>query len=122
MKKILIVDDSQTVRQQLQSDLKDLGVQIIEAHDGKEGLDTAIATPDISMIITDMNMPIMDGLDFLSALKTQSQHLATPKIMLTTESGSDLKAKGKAVGVLAWITKPHDPNSLKTAVKHLLKI
>lgn len=122
MKKIMIVDDSATVRQQLVADLSDLGLNIIQAQDGKEGLETALANPDINLIITDMNMPVMDGLDFLNELKSKDQHLQTPKLMLTTESGSDLKAKGKAAGVVAWITKPHDAQSLKAAVKHLLRI
>src|SRR4030067_1048598 len=96
---ILVVDDSPTIRRMVAFTLKSAGYAVIEAADGQEGLDKANASSDtISLVLTDQNMPRIDGLTLIKTLRSQPKFAATPILMLTTESSDDMKAQGKAAG------------------------
>jgi len=120
-KTILAVDDSTSIRQMVAFTLKSAGYSVIEAADGQEGLDKANASGDaISLVLTDQNMPKMDGLTFIKTLRTQPKFVATPILMLTTESSDDMKAQGKAAGATGWLVKPFDPHKLLEVVKKVI--
>lgn len=117
-KTILIVDDSPSVRQVVEFTLTDAGYNVISADDGATGMEH-LNGQKIHLIVSDVNMPIMDGLTFAENVKKNNAYAFTPILMLTTESGSDLKEKGKAIGVKAWLVKPFKPNILLSAVNKL---
>ncbi|MGV7930395.1 MAG: response regulator [Spirochaetota bacterium] len=121
-KTILIIDDSESVRQLLAFSLKENGYEVIEADNGKTAL-SRLSGAKIHLIICDVNMPEMDGIAFVKALKNDEAYAAykfTPVIMLTTESGEDKKAEGKDAGVKAWMVKPFTPDRLLSAVQKLM--
>ena len=117
-KAILIVDDSASVRQVVSIALKGAGYDVIEGCDGKDAL-TKLNGQKIHLIISDVNMPNMDGITFVKEVKKLPNYKFTPIIMLTTESQDSKKAEGKAAGVRAWITKPFQPSQLVDAVARL---
>ena len=118
---ILAVDDSTSIRQMVAFTLKSAGYAVIEAADGQEGLDKANATSDtISLILTDQNMPKIDGLTLIKTLRTLPKFSATPILMLTTESSDDMKSQGKAAGATGWLVKPFDPHKLLEVVKKVI--
>jgi two-component system, chemotaxis family, chemotaxis protein CheY len=106
MKKIMIVDDSETVRTELKEVLVASNYEVIEAADGAQGLDLAQRTPGIDLIVSDLNMPEMDGIMMCSKIRQIPEYAQTPIFMLTTESSPELKAAAKSAGILAWIVKP----------------
>jgi two-component system, chemotaxis family, chemotaxis protein CheY len=118
-KKILIVDDSASVRTVARMALSGAGYEILEAANGQEGLQQ-LAVGRVNLIVSDVNMPIMDGITFLKQVKALPNHKFTPVIMLTTEAGQDKKEEGRAAGAKAWITKPFQPASLLDAVSKLV--
>ena len=118
-KTILIVDDSTSFRNVVSLALKDAGYEIIQACDGKDAL-SKLDGKKINLIISDVNMPFMDGLSFVKAAKQLTAYKFTPVIMLTTESGDAKKAEGKAAGVRAWVVKPFQPPLLLDAVAKLI--
>lgn len=120
MSKIMIVDDSESLRRQLKRDLEKDGYQVVEAFDGVNALEVIAANPDTALIICDVNMPRMDGLTFASCLAEQLGPGKIPIFMLTTECNSDMKSKAKESGVIAWITKPYNPTKLLSAVSKVL--
>jgi two-component system chemotaxis response regulator CheY len=113
----LIVDDSNTMRQMVGFALKGAGFEVVEGGNGQEGLDKARTVPKLDLIITDLNMPIMDGLQFIREARTLANHRFTPILMLTTEGGDDRKAQGKAAGATGWIVKPFQPDQLLKVVE-----
>ncbi|MGE0525704.1 MAG: response regulator [Bdellovibrionales bacterium] len=115
----MIIDDSETLRAQLRRCLEDSGYLVVEGIDGLDGLDRIQQESVIDLIICDVNMPKMDGLTMISKLRQMDKWKATPVLMLTTESGADLKAKGKEVGVRAWVTKPYNQEALLNAIKKI---
>lgn len=117
-KTILIVDDSPSVRQVVEFTLTDAGYTVITADDGATAMEL-LNGQKIHLIVSDVNMPIMDGLTFAENVKKQEAYAYTPILMLTTESGGDLKERGKAIGVKAWLVKPFKPNILLSAVSKL---
>ncbi|MCY7295370.1 response regulator [Alteromonas sp. a30] len=120
MKKILTVDDSASMRAMVVFTLRGEGYEVSEAVNGKEGLDLAKA--DIfDLIISDVNMPIMNGIEFVTNVRKEEKYRFTPILMLTTESGTDLKLQGKAAGATGWIVKPFDPQKLIAVVKKVLR-
>jgi len=120
-KTILAVDDSTSIRQMVAFTLKSAGYAVIEAADGQEGLDKANAANDtISLILTDQNMPKIDGLTLIKTLRSMPKFAATPILMLTTESGDDMKTQGKAAGATGWLVKPFDPHKLLEVVKKVI--
>lgn len=118
-KKILIVDDSASVRQVAGIALRGAGYEVLEGVNGQDALKW-LNGAKIHLIISDVNMPIMDGISFLKAVKSNPTYQFTPVIMLTTESGEDKKALGRAAGARAWIVKPFVPQTMLDAVSKLV--
>ncbi len=119
MANILAVDDSASMRQMVTFTLKGAGYQVTEAADGQEALNKA-KTQQFDLIITDVNMPVMDGITFIRNLRGEANYKFTPMLMLTTESSGDKKAAGKAAGATGWIVKPFNPDQLLNTVKKVL--
>lgn len=118
MKTILTVDDSRTMRQLLRSALSDAGFDVIQAEDGVHGLEVLEGcAPDV--IITDVNMPRMDGLTFIERLRADGERRAIPVLVLTTENDAPKKARAKAAGATGWIVKPFDPKKLVDAINRV---
>lgn len=118
-KTILVVDDSSSFRQVVCIALKGAGYDVVEGCDGKDAL-TKLDGRKINLIVSDVNMPNMDGLTFVKAAKQLPAYKFTPVIMLTTEAGEAKKAEGKAAGVRAWVVKPFQPPVLLDAVSKLI--
>jgi two-component system, chemotaxis family, chemotaxis protein CheY len=118
-KTIMIVDDSLSMRRTISITLRGAGYDVIEASDGKDALDKLDGSK-FHLVISDVNMPNMDGISFLKALKQQAAYRFTPVIMLTTESQEKTIAEGKAAGARAWIVKPFRPAALLDAVAKLV--
>lgn len=118
-KKILIVDDSISLRQVVNIALSGAGYEVTEACDGRDGLDKA-TSGSFNLIVSDVNMPNMDGLTFVTEVKKLPQYKFTPVIMLTTESQDETIKKGKEAGVKAWMVKPFKPAQMLDAVSKLL--
>ncbi|WP_348550619.1 response regulator [Acidithiobacillus sp.] len=119
-KTILIVDDSTSLRQVVAIALKGAGYEVIEAGDGLQGLAQLQAAPKVHLIISDVNMPNMDGITFLQNIKQLPNYKFTPVIMLTTESGEEKKQAGREAGAKAWVVKPFQPAQLLAAVAKLV--
>lgn len=119
MPKILAVDDSPSMRSMVSFTLKKAGYDIDLAEDGVEALDIA-KDNYFDLVITDVNMPNMDGITLISELRGLSSYRFTPLLVLTTESGSDKKAEGKAAGATGWIVKPFDPDQLIAVVERVI--
>lgn len=112
---ILAVDDSRTMRMMIQSTLENAGLQPHMADDGMHGLEVLKdVSPDA--IITDINMPNLDGFGFIDAVRAQDAHKSTPILVLTTESAPELKAKARLAGATGWVVKPFDPDKLVRAL------
>jgi two-component system chemotaxis response regulator CheY len=118
-KRILLVDDSASVRQVAGIALRRAGYETVEAVNGQEALGM-LDGQKLNLIISDVNMPVMNGIEFLKAVKQHPTSRFTPVIMLTTEAGDDLKQQGRAAGAKAWITKPFQPQTLVDAVGKLI--
>ena len=118
-KTILIVDDSASLRQVVSIALKGAGYDVLEACDGKDAL-TKLDGKKIHLIISDVNMPNMDGITMVKAIKQLPAYKFTPVIMLTTEAGESKKAEGQAVGAKAWVVKPFQPAQMLAAVSKLI--
>ncbi|MDO9101604.1 MAG: response regulator [Candidatus Nitrotoga sp.] len=118
-KAILIVDDSASVRQVVSIALKGAGYDVIEGCDGKDAL-TKLNGQKIHLIISDVNMPNMDGITFVKEVKKLANYKFTPIIMLTTESQEGKKQEGQAAGAKAWVVKPFQPAQMLTAVAKLI--
>ena len=118
-KTILIVDDSATIRQVVGMTLKGAGYEVMEACDGKDAL-TKLDGKKINLIISDVNMPNMDGITFVKEAKKLASYKFTPVIMLTTESQDSKKQEGQAAGAKAWVVKPFQQEQMLSAVSKLI--
>jgi len=118
-KSILAVDDSASIRQMVAFTLKGGGYEVTEATDGQDGLNKA-KLKSYNLVLTDQNMPKMDGLTLIKSLRGIPQYRSVPILMLTTESGDAMKAQGKAVGATGWLVKPFDPQKLLEVVKKVI--
>lgn len=118
-KTILAVDDSASIRQMVSFTLKSAGYDVIEAVDGMDGLDKA-RTKGVNLILTDQNMPRMDGLTLIKTLRGMPQYASTPILMLTTESSDAMKSQGRAAGATGWLVKPFDPQKLIEVVRKVI--
>jgi two-component system chemotaxis response regulator CheY len=118
-KKILIVDDSRTIRQQVNFTLTKGGYVTVEAEDGLKGLNALAENPDVVMIISDVNMPNMGGLEMLEKIKADPKHASMPILMLTTEGAADLLERAKSFGAKGWLVKPFKPDQLIAAINKL---
>ena len=118
-KTILTVDDSASVRQMVQLTLTGAGYQVIQAGDGAEGLAKARGTT-VDMVVTDLNMPVMNGLALIRELRKLPNYRGVPILFLTTESDAEMKKEAKAAGATGWITKPFQQDQLVSVVKKVL--
>lgn len=118
-KRILAVDDSPSVRQMVKLTLTGAGYEIVEASDGAEGLSKAKATT-LDMVVTDLNMPVMNGLGLIRELRKLPAYRGVPILFLTTESDPEMKQQAKAAGATGWITKPFQQDQLVAIVKKVL--
>ncbi|AEF20146.1 MULTISPECIES: response regulator [Pseudomonas] len=118
-KTVLIVDDSASIRQVVSITLKGAGYQVIEGCDGKDAL-SKLDGRKVHLIISDVNMPNMDGITFVKNVKQLPAYKFTPVIMLTTEAGEAKKEEGRAAGAKAWVVKPFQPAQMLTAVSKLI--
>ncbi len=114
-KKILAVDDSGSLRQMLAFSLRSGGYQVVDAVDGVDGLAKAQAT-QFDLVLTDQNMPNMDGLTLIRSLRDLPAYRQVPILMLTTESSPEMKNKGREAGANGWLVKPFDPKRLLEVV------
>ena len=119
MAKVLVVDDSSTVRDEVAGILKNGGLDVATAVDGKDGLAKLKADPGIKLVICDVNMPNMDGLTMVEKVRGELGNSTVNVIMLTTESSPAMKERGKAAGIKGWIVKPFNPPVLLDAVSKL---
>ena len=117
---VLVVDDSETVRQVLQLTLSNAGFDVIEAEDGDDALEKLVSAPAVDMLITDLNMPNMNGLELIQKIRDDGKHRFTPIVMLTTESSEEKKRAGREAGASGWIVKPFKPEQLLKVVKMVL--
>jgi two-component system chemotaxis response regulator CheY len=118
-KTILIVDDSASLRQVVKIALVNAGYEVVEACDGKDAL-TKLNGQRYHLIVSDVNMPNMDGIQLLKEIKQHATYKFTPVLMLTTEAGENKKQEGQAAGAKAWIVKPFQPAQLLMAVSKLI--
>lgn len=117
-KKILAVDDSKTMRDMVAFTLRSAGFEVIEAEDGTKALGHLVAAT-VNLVITDLNMPNMDGIALIRKLRADPRHRATPILMLTTESDATKKAEGRAAGATGWLVKPFNPEKLVDLVNRV---
>jgi len=118
-KTILIVDDTSILRVLLRLVLTRAGYDVVEARDGREALD-CLHDRQVDLLLCDINMPNMDGFSLLKALRGNARHARTPVVMLTSESGADMKRLGGALGAQAWVVKPFHPDQVLSLVARLL--
>ncbi|HEU4773184.1 MAG TPA: response regulator [Lysobacter sp.] len=116
---LLIVDDSTSMRQMVAFALSSGGYTVREAEDGQAALDIA-RTTRFDAVVTDVNMPRMDGIELIRHLRQLPDYKFTPLLMLTTESGGDKKQEGRAAGATGWLVKPFDPEQLLATVRKVL--
>lgn len=114
-KHALIVDDSKTMRDMVTFTLKNAGFEILEAEDGKAAL-SVLGTQAIDLVITDLNMPNMNGFELIRALRAIDSYKFVPILMLTTEGDATKKTEGKAAGATGWIVKPFEPDKLLSVI------
>lgn len=120
-KTVLVVDDSSTVRQQVALALKQAGFDIVEAADGREAIATLESRRGIDMVVCDVNMPHVNGLEMVERVKAKPENRALPILMLTTEGQPSLIKRAREAGAVGWIVKPFDANQLVQAARHLTK-
>lgn len=116
--KILAVDDSRTMREMLRMALSDVGFDVVLAEDGEHGLEM-LRDNDPDVIITDINMPKLDGFGFIDEVRKSARASTTPILVLTTESSPLLKARAREAGATGWIVKPFEQTKLVTAIKRV---
>ncbi len=117
-KSILIVDDSPSLRQMVAMTLEEAGYAVMQGENGKDALGK-LGNQRVDLIITDLNMPVMDGIAFIKQIRTRVESKFTPILMLTTESAAEKKVEGKSAGATAWIVKPFERAKLLQAVDRL---
>jgi two-component system chemotaxis response regulator CheY len=118
-RKILIVDDSTMVRQMVSFTLQQAGFDVVAAEHGQDALDK-LGSNTVDLIVTDLNMPVMDGITFIGNARALAGSKYVPILMLTTESQPEMKLKGKAAGATGWIVKPFDPPKLLAVIAKVL--
>ncbi|MCB1900144.1 response regulator [Cognatazoarcus halotolerans] len=118
-KTVLTVDDSASIRQMVSFTLKSAGYEVVSANDGMDGLEKAKAR-QVNLVLTDQNMPRMDGLSLIKTLRGLPQYKAVPILMLTTESSDAMKSQGRAAGATGWLVKPFDPQKLIELVRKVI--
>ena len=119
-KTILVVDDSVSMRQMVTFTLKGAGFEVVEAGDGKEAVAKLNGGAKPNLVITDLNMPNMDGISLINEIRGMAAHKFTPVLMLTTESADDKKKEGQSAGATGWIVKPFNPDQMLQVIKKVL--
>ena len=119
MHSILAVDDSASMRQMVSFTLKSAGYNVVEAVDGQDAWEKA-GGRSFDLVLTDQNMPRMDGISLTKKLRESPQFKATPILILTTESSDQMKQAGRAAGATGWLVKPFDPNKLIEVIKKVI--
>jgi two-component system chemotaxis response regulator CheY len=120
MQSILAVDDSASMRQMVSFTLKGAGYHVIEACDGQEAYEKAM-TQSVDLVLTDQNMPRMDGVTLVKNLRGLPSYTSTPILILTTESSDEMKSKGRAAGATGWLVKPFDPIKLLEVIRKVIR-
>lgn len=120
MQSILAVDDSASMRQMVSFTLKGAGYHVIEAADGQEAYEKAMAQ-SVDLVLTDQNMPGMDGVTLVKNLRELPSYASTPILILTTESSDEMKSKGRAAGATGWLVKPFDPSKLLEVIRKVIR-
>lgn len=115
---ILAVDDSKSIRDMVAFTLQPLGYRVIPACDGQDGLEKFRAEP-VTLVVTDLNMPVMNGIDMIRRLRAEPRGAGVPIVMLTTETSPEMKAQGKAAGATGWLSKPFDADMLIAVTRKL---
>jgi two-component system chemotaxis response regulator CheY len=118
VKRVMTVDDSKTMRDMVAFTLRSAGFQVTSAEDGKQAIGM-LATHPVDVVITDLNMPVMDGIALIRALRADPKWRALPILMLTTEGDSTKKAEGRSAGATGWIVKPFNPEKLVEVVNRV---
>jgi two-component system chemotaxis response regulator CheY len=123
MHSILAVDDSASMRQMVAFTLKSAGYAVVEAVDGQDAWEKAngSAGRDFDLVLTDQNMPNMDGISLTKKLRGNPKYASTPILILTTESSDQMKQNGRAAGATGWLVKPFDPTKLLEVIKKVIK-
>ena len=121
MKKVLVVDDSETIRLEVARTLGQAGFWVLEARDGAEGLATASKNVDLALMVLDVNMPVMNGLDLLDRLRANAATAGIPVLLLTTEAEEALIERAKKAGAKGWLIKPVKPEMLLMAANKLAR-
>lgn len=121
MAKILIIDDSSTMRSALKKVLEGEGHELLEADDGVNGLALFEKNLDSALILTDINMPNMDGITMCEKIRQKDNGKKVIIMVVSTEGSAELKAKAKALGIVAWMTKPPQPEKLREAIRVVMK-
>ena len=116
----LVVDDSTSMRQMVSFTLKEAGFDVIEAGNGQEALDN-VAGKSVNVVVTDLNMPVMDGMTLIRELRGKPEFKFTPILMLTTESQDTKKQEGRDAGATGWIVKPFNPEQLMQVVNKVVR-
>jgi two-component system, chemotaxis family, chemotaxis protein CheY len=119
-KSVLVVDDSNSMRQMVSFTMKEAGFDVIEGSNGQEAIDR-VKGKSVNLVITDLNMPVMDGMSMIRTLRTMPEFKFTPILMLTTESQQEKKSEGKAAGATGWIVKPFNPEQLLQVVGKVVR-
>ncbi len=119
-KTVLVVDDSTSMRQMVSFTMKEAGFEVIEGANGEEAL-SKVQGKAVNLVITDLNMPVMDGMTLIRQLRTKPEFKFTPILMLTTESQEAKKQEGKAAGATGWIVKPFNPEQLLQVVAKVVR-
>lgn len=117
-KRVLTVDDSRTMREMLAFTLRKAGYEVQEAEDGQKALGL-LRTQPADVVITDLNMPVMDGVALIRALRADPRHRGVPILMLTTETDANKRAEGKSAGATGWLVKPCDPEKLVDVIRRV---
>jgi len=119
-KTVLVVDDSVSMRQMVTFTLTGAGYEVVEAGDGKEAVDKLNGGAKPNLVITDLNMPNMDGISLIKAIRGMGAHKFTPILMLTTESSDDKKKEGQSAGATGWVVKPFNPEQMLATIKKVM--
>jgi two-component system chemotaxis response regulator CheY len=117
--RVLTIDDSRTMLAMLRHTLSGAGFEVLQAEDGKQGLDLLAAAP-VDAVITDINMPVMDGISFIRSVRASGRFNGLPILILTTETSQDKRDQGRAAGGTGWIVKPFDPERLIAVLRRVV--
>ncbi|WP_332711460.1 response regulator [Pelagibacterium mangrovi] len=117
--RVLTVDDSRTILAMLHHTLTNAGFEVVQAENGQVGLDV-LGREDVDVVITDINMPVMDGIEFIKRVRATGKHQSLPILILTTETSQDKRDQGRAAGGTGWIVKPFDPEKLVSVINKVV--